>query len=131
MAGTVFQPEAEYRIRFVQRAKETGQFSENSEAGERQFQELRTDMRIRAASGFSILLGMVVRVWDWTTRYVAPGRTVTVSNDLTAAGTMQMELWVKRVFQLRLRYEVGTDSTVFAPELGVVNSLYATIGGRF
>jgi hypothetical protein len=131
MAGTVFQPEAEYRIRFVQRQKETGLFSDSSESGERQFQELRTDMRIRPGGGFSLLFGMVVRVWDWVTRYAPTGQSTTVKNDLTAAGTAQAEVWVKRVFQLRLRYEVGSDSTVFAPELGVVNSLYATIGGRF
>jgi hypothetical protein len=65
------------------------------------------------------------------TRYAPTGQSTTVKNDITAAGTAQAELWVKRVFQLRLRYEVGSDSTVFAPELGVVNSLYATIGGRF
>ena len=95
MAGTVFQPEAEYRVRFVQRQKESGLFSDSSEAGERQFQELRTDMRIRPGGGFSLLFGAVLRVWDWVTRYAPTGQSTTVKNDITAAGTAQAEVWVK------------------------------------
>jgi hypothetical protein len=130
-AGALFQPELEYRARIVQREKEKGLFSDTSEAGERQFQEIRADLRFRPARGFSLLFGAVGRVWEWVTRYVAPGATATAAGDFTAAGTVQADLWIKRVFQLRLRYEVGQDSSVFAPELGVVNSLYATLGGKF
>jgi len=131
MAGTVFQPELEYRVRLVQRATEAGAFSDSSQAGERQFQEIRADLRFRPARGFSLLFGAVGRVWDWVTRYVAPGVQATASNDFTAAGTAQAELWIKRVFQMRLRYELGRDSSLFAPELGLVQSVYATLGGRF
>jgi hypothetical protein len=131
ISGNVFQPEFEYRLRFDQRQTETGEFNSTSQAGEHQFQEVRADLRFRAATGFSLLFGAVYRLYDWVTRYAPNGVEVTVSNDATVAGEAVADLWIKRVFQLKLRYEIGTDSTVFAPELGVVQSLYATIGGRF
>ena len=39
IAGTVFQPEAEYRVRFTQRQEESGLFSSTSQAGDHQFLE--------------------------------------------------------------------------------------------
>jgi hypothetical protein len=129
--GDIFQPEGEYRVRLVQRAQESGLFSDSSQSGEHQFQELRLDLRFRAARGFSMLFGAIYRLYDYVTRYAPLGASTTVANDSTVAGTASFDLWIKRLFQIRLRYEVGQDSTVFAPELGVVQSLFATVGGRF
>jgi hypothetical protein len=131
LVGTLFQPEAEYRVRFTQRLPESGLFSSTSEAGTHQFQEVRGDFRFRPAPGFSLLLGSVFRVYDWITRYAPQGFDTTVTNDSTVAGEIVLDWWLKRVFNLRVRYEIGTDSTAFAPELGVIQTLYATLGGRF
>jgi len=131
MAGAWFQPEAEYRVRFTQHQQESGRFSSTAQAGEHQFQEVRGDLRFRPGAGLSLLLGAVFRVYDWVTRYVPNGLDATVTNDSTVAGEMVADYWIKRVFQLKVRYEIGTGSTALAPELGVVQTLYATVGGRF
>jgi hypothetical protein len=125
-----FVPEAEYRIRFVQRITESGQFSDTSQAGEHQLQEVRADLRLRPYNGLSFLLGGVYRVRDFTTRYAPNGVDTTVQNDTTVAGELTAEVWIRRWVLLRARYEIGTDSAVFAPELGLVQTLYATVGGK-
>jgi hypothetical protein len=129
--GNWLQPEMEYRVRFDQRQQEDGQFNSTAQSGEHQFQEVRADVRIRPVGGLSLLLGAVYRVYDWTSRYQPNGVEAIVENDTTVAGEFVSEYWIKRRFQLKLRYEVGTDSSVFAPELGLIQSLYATVGGRF
>jgi hypothetical protein len=129
--GGIVTPEAEYRVRLTQRPSEAGLFSDTAQAGESQMHEARADLRLRPARGLSLLAGAVLRVYDFVTRYAPTGQSVTVQGDTTAAATVQIEYWVKRVFQMRLLYEVGRDSAVFAPELGAVNRLYATLGGRF
>lgn len=131
ISGVVVQPEAEYRIRLVQRAAESGAFTSTSGAGEHQFQEARFDLRVRPATGLSMLLGAVYRVYDFVTRYAPAGANTTVSNDYTIAGEASVEQWIKRVFLLSARYEVGQDSSVFAPELGVVQRIFVSTGGRF
>jgi hypothetical protein len=126
-----FTPEAEYRIRFSQRATEKGLFSDTSQSGEHQFQEVRGDIRVRPYTGLSFLAGAVYRVYDWTTRYAPSGSELTVENDTTVAGEFSAEFWIKRYALLRVRYEVGTDSTAFAPELDLIQTFYATVGGKF
>jgi hypothetical protein len=126
-----FIPEAEYRIRFDQRAQEKGLFSDTSQAGEQQFQEVRADVRLRPYSGLSFLVGGVYRVRNFTGRYAPNGSNTTVDNDTTIAGEITAEAWIKRFVLLRARYEIGTDSVVFAPELALVQTFYATAGGKF
>jgi hypothetical protein len=124
-------PEVEYRIRFVERQAEGGLFSDTSQAGEHRFQEVRADVRARPWPGLTLSLGAIYRVYDYVTRYVLPGRETTVENDLTIAGSASAELTLLRLVLLRARYEVGHDSTAFAPELDIVHRLVATVGGRF
>jgi hypothetical protein len=126
-----FTPEAEYRIRFVQRIEEKGLFSDSSQAGEHQMQEVRGDLRLRPYTGLSFQVGAVYRVRDYTTRYAPTGQATTVENDTTIAAELSAEAWIRRVFLVRARYEVGTDSNVFAPELALIQTLYATVGGKF
>jgi hypothetical protein len=126
-----FTPEAEYRIRFSQRKTESGLFSDTSQAGEHQFQEVRGDIRLRPYTGLSFQVGAVYRVYDYTTRYAPSGQELTVENDTTLAGELTAEIWIKRYALLRVRYEVGTDSAAFAPELDLIQTLYATVGGKF
>jgi hypothetical protein len=126
-----FVPEAEYRIRFVQRAEESGLFSDSSQAGEHTMQEVRGDLRLRPYPGLSFLAGAIYRVRDYTTRYAPTGLETTVENDTTIAGEISAEAWIKRVFLLRARYEIGTDSSAFAPELALIQTFYATLGGKF
>jgi hypothetical protein len=92
---------------------------------------VRADLRLRPYNGLSFLLGGVYRVRDFTTRYAPNGFDTTVQNDTTVAGELTAEVWIRRWVLLRARYEIGTDSAVFAPELGLVQTLYATVGGKF
>lgn len=130
-ASPVFQPELEYRARFVQRAAESGDVRSTAGAGERGFQELRFDLRLRPGAGFSLLSGVVWRIHDFTTRYAPPGAALTVQNDHRVAAVLSASYAFRHRLQLFARYEVGRDSAVFAPELGVVHALWAGASGGF
>src|SRR5262249_5325116 len=101
------------------------------QAGEQQFQEVRADVRLRPYTGLSFLVGGVYRVRNFTGRYAPNGSNTTVDNDTTIAGEITAEAWIKRFVLLRARYEIGTDSVVFAPELALVQTFYVTAGGKF
>ena len=130
IAGPV-TPEVEYRVRFVQRQDENGSFFSTAAAGESSFQEVRGDLRVRAGKTVNLLGGVVYRVYDFVTRYVAPGETVTVANDTTVAAELQLDWQVVRGWTIRARYEVGEDSQTFARELGIVQSGSLALGGKF
>ena len=76
---------------------------------------MRGDIRVRPVAGLSLQVGGVYRVYDYTTRYAPAGQELTVQNDTTLAGELTAEVWIKRYVLLRARYEIGTDSTAFAP----------------
>jgi hypothetical protein len=129
--GFGITPEAEYRVRLVQRADEKGRFSDTAAAGEHQFQEVRGDLRVRPARGLSFLVGVVYRVYDYVTRYAPTGADTTVANDGRVAGSGSVEVLIKQYVSLRARYEIAQDSRTFAPELDLVQRFVATAGGRF
>ena len=130
IAGPV-TPEVEYRVRFVQRQDENGSFFSTSGAGEHSFQEARADLRMHAGKTVNLLAGAVYRIYDFVTRYVAPGESTTVSNDTTVAAELQLDWQVVKGWTLRGRYEIGQDSQTFARELGIVQSGSLAVGGRF
>jgi uncharacterized protein (DUF2345 family) len=65
------------------------------------------------------------------TRYAPAGESTTVSNDTTLAAEAELDWQFAHGWTVRARYEAGQDSSVFAPELGLVQSGSVALGGRF